>query len=46
MQNKNPTRFYYKEETKQGYEQNTPKIGVEQIKCNKKFYLYLYLLGT
>ncbi len=41
--NKNSTRFYYKEETKQGY---VPKISVEQTKGNEEFYLYLYLLGT
>jgi hypothetical protein len=30
MQNKNPTRFYYKNETKQSYDKtNVPKIGVQ-----------------
>ncbi len=30
MQNKDPTRFYFKQEIKQGYDKkNIPKIGVE-----------------
>jgi len=49
MKNKNPTRFYCKEEMKikQGYDKKkVPKIGVEQIKGNGEFYFYLYPLGT
>jgi hypothetical protein len=26
--------------------ENVPKHGVEHIKCNEKFYFYLYLLST
>jgi hypothetical protein len=28
------------------WQENIAKINVEQTKGNKKFYLYLYLLGT
>jgi hypothetical protein len=41
MQNKNLTRFYYKEEETK----NISKIGVEHIRSNGEFYLYLYLLS-
>jgi hypothetical protein len=47
VQNKNTTRFYYKEKTKikQSYDKKTyPKL-IEQIESNREFYLYLYLLG-
>jgi hypothetical protein len=45
--NKNPTRFYCKEKTKQSYNKKAyPKIDVEQTKDNGEFYLYIYLLGT
>jgi len=28
------------------WQENAPKIGVEQIKGNREFYLYLYPLAT
>ncbi len=49
MQNKNSTRFYYKNETKieQGCnKKNVPKINVEHIKGNVEFYFYLYSSNT
>ncbi len=47
MQNKDPTRFYFKKEIKQGYDKkNIPKIGVEQTKSNGEFFFYLYQLDT
>jgi hypothetical protein len=43
MWNKNPMKFYYKEEIKKNKDmtRNIPKISVEKIKCNGEFYLYL-----
>jgi hypothetical protein len=47
MQNKDPTKFYFKEEIKQGHDKkNIPKTSVEQTKSNGEFFFYLYQLGT
>ncbi len=49
MQNNNSTRFYCKNETKPKqslWQENVPKIYVEQIKGKDKIYFYLYPLGT
>jgi hypothetical protein len=48
VQNKNPTRFYCKNKViiEQGCDnKNVPKIGVEHIEINVRFYFYLYSLG-
>jgi len=48
MWNKNSTTFYHKKKQKQNKvkTKKIPKINVEHIKGNGKFYLYLYLSGT
>ncbi len=48
VQNKIPTWFYYKKEikTKQTCDKKKPKIGVEHIEDNGKFYFNLQPLGT
>jgi hypothetical protein len=48
VQNKNPIRFISRKKQYQNksWQENIPKVGVEQSKGNGKFYLYLYLLGT
>jgi len=44
--NKNLTRFYLQKRNKTRlWQENTPKIGVKQIKGNEEFYFYLYPLG-
>jgi len=36
--NKNPTRFYYKEETKQGYDKKSyPKLTLNRLKVMRNF---------
>ncbi len=44
--NKNPRRFYCKEEIEQSYDKKVyQNTSVEQTKGNDKFYLHLYPFG-
>jgi hypothetical protein len=46
-ENKNPTKHYCKKKIlTRLWQENIPKISVQQTKNNEEFYFYLYPLGT